>query len=161
MSAEGHSRLCLCAAIPRMRLTGVLAGTTGRDTGAIEIGQRVCWAACLGEFEQVEICNLTRGSRAICHVRFGAEGELRVTPSAGALMQPGDHVRIRAFGWLPAKAVAGHTAIEVTVDEQNSLVEFRRMTPRLLTLDPGTFTPPPAIDVIVDLARPQPAEAVD
>jgi len=161
MSVSVASRIFLRAAIPRLRVTAVRCGSLMRDDGAITIGQRLAWAACLAEFEQVEVYNLTRGQRLICHLRFGADGRVEVAPSAASLMQPGDHVRISAYAWIPPDAVEGHSAVLVIVDEHNSVIEFRRMTPRPIRLDPFSFPPPPAIDVMVAVSPSLPADAMD
>jgi len=157
MNADDVSRLFLRTMIPRLRLTEIGTGAPPRDDGAIQLDARLCWAGGLAEYEQVEIVNLTRGRRDYGFIRFGAPGQVRHALSEAGIA-PGDVVRISAYGWLSPEATVAHSALIVNVDEQNVLTEFRRITPRLLQLDPRSFAPSPAIETIVEIPRRTPTK---
>lgn len=151
MPDDHPRRLFLRSLLPRVRLTGVRSECLAREAGTVLLGQRLCWAAGLAELEQVEIANLTRGGRLVAHVGFGPEREVVVAGPGTGEMSPGDSLRISAYAWVPTGAIDRHAAIMAQVDASNALIEFRRMSPRLLRVDPTFRAPPPAIDVIVEL----------
>ncbi|MBS0664297.1 MAG: aspartate 1-decarboxylase [Verrucomicrobia bacterium] len=147
-------RLFLRSLLPRVKLTGVRSTPSPCDAGTVFLGPRLCWAAGLAELEQIEVANLTRGGRLTGRVGFGAEHQVVIADGPGNTMQPGDLLRISAYQWISATAVAGHTAIMAQVDANNALIEFRRMTSRAVEIDPTFRGPPPAIEVIVELPAP-------
>ena len=138
----------LRASIPGIRLTSVVRPGSAIESGAVQIGPRVCWGANLAEFEHIEITNLTRRLRFSGHVRFGREGELVIAQAAGQILQPGDTLKISAYAWLPDGELGQHITHLVTLDEANALIEFRQVPARGVSLDPASFPPPPAIEVV-------------
>ncbi len=148
-------RLFLRSLLPRVKLTAVRSAVSARDDGTIFLGQRLCWAAGLAEFERVEVANLTRGGRFAGHVGFGAEREVVIAGHGAEAMFPGDVLRILAYAWVPSGSAIGPVAIMAQVDADNVLIEFRRMAARPLRIDPSFHTPPPAVDVIVEVPPPR------
>jgi aspartate 1-decarboxylase len=155
-------RSFLRASLPQLRLTGVRRGRSPGEECVVWLGPRVCWAANLAEFERVEIFNFTRRQRCLAHVRFGREGEVEVTSFSGPLMQPGDTLKICAYAWLADKVIGEHVATFVELDASNAVIEFRRVPSRVVSLDPASFPPPPAIELAhVVSASPSSFEAMD
>ncbi len=148
-------RLLLRSLLPRVKLTAVRSAVSPREVGMIFLGQRLCWAAGLAEFERIEVVNLTRGGRLAGHVGFGAEREVVIAGPGTEGMQPGDILTLTAYAWVPAGGEAHHAAIMAQVDADNVLIEFRRMSGRRLRIDPSFHPPPPAIDVIVEVPAPR------
>ncbi|MDB6169436.1 MAG: aspartate decarboxylase [Verrucomicrobia bacterium] len=148
MTADSAIRPVVRALIPRIRLTGAPPGSLTFETGAVQLGARVCWAARLAEFELVEIFNVTRGIAATAHVRYGPEGEAMIARSAAAFMQPGDALHISAYAWVGPADLAGRTSTIVHLDEGNRVIEVREVRARMAILDPASFPQPPSIELI-------------
>ncbi|MDB6128611.1 MAG: aspartate decarboxylase [Verrucomicrobia bacterium] len=138
----------LRAAIPGIRLTSIHREGAAIEEGAVLLGPRVCWAAGLHEFEHIEITNVTRGFRFSGHVRYGREGEVAITQPARSILMVGDVLKVAAYAWLADGAIEGHVTYLVKVDAANTLIEFRQVPARGVSLDPASFPPPPAIEVV-------------
>ena len=148
MTMTSALRPFLRASIPGIRLTAIQRGGASIEEGAVQLGPRVCWAAELIEFEHVEVANLTRGSRISGHVRYGREGEAVVAQPFGTVLMAGDLLRISAYAWLPDGAINRHVTHLVKVDANNTLIEFRQVPARSVSLDPASFPPLPAIELV-------------
>jgi len=96
--------------------------------GSISIDRDLCTAAGLLEFEQVDIYDITNGSRFTTYVIYGEPGQIQINGAAAHLARPGDLVIIAAYTHLLPQEVPDHKAIIVQVDEKNQ-VASRKESP--------------------------------
>ncbi len=106
--------------------------------GSITLDSDLMDAAGIDHLEQVEIYDVTRGSRLTTYALRGerGSGEVQINGAAAHLVQPGDVVIIAAYAWLDRTEVAGHRARVVLVDHDNRVTEVRTSGPGD---DAGTF----------------------
>ena len=99
--------------------------------GSVTLDAHLMDAAGLDHLEQVEIYDVTRGSRLTTYaLRGGAgTGEVQINGAAAHLIRPGDVVIIVAYAWLERREVAGHRARVVLVDGENRVTEVRTAGP--------------------------------
>ncbi len=71
------------------------------------------------EFEQVDIYDITNGSRFTTYVIYGGPGQIQINGAAAHLAKPGDLVIIAAYTHLSPEEIPNHSAIVVQVDEKN------------------------------------------
>jgi len=93
--------------------------------GSISIDRALCRAAALAEFEQVDIYDITNGTRFTTYVIFGAPGQIQINGAAALLARPADLVIVVAYAALAPEEVAQHRATIVQVDEKNRVVATR------------------------------------
>ncbi len=95
--------------------------------GSVSIDADLLDAADLDHLEQVEILDITNGSRLTTYVLRGpaGSGEIRINGAAAHLVSPGDLVIIVAYAQLDRSEVAGHRARIVLVDGTNRIAEVR------------------------------------
>lgn len=99
--------------------------------GSITIDRDLLEAADLLPLEQVDVYNLTRGTRFSTYCIAGAPGagEIGINGAAAHLAEPGDLVIVVAYAWLDRDDIPQHTARVVLVDAGNRVVEVRRQSP--------------------------------
>jgi aspartate 1-decarboxylase len=118
------------------------AKVTRRDldyVGSITIDRELLAAADLLPLEQVDVYNVTRGTRfsTYCIPGAGGAGEIGVNGAAAHLVRVDDIVIIVAYCSLDREEVAHHRARVVLVDDTNSVAGVLEQTP----FDPDD--PPP------------------
>jgi len=90
--------------------------------GSISIDRALCRAAGLLEFEQVDVYNITNGSRFTTYVIYGEPGQIQINGAAAHLAQPGNLVIIAAYCSLSAEEIPQHHSRVVLVNEKNLVV---------------------------------------
>jgi len=119
------------------------AKVTRRDldyVGSITIDRQLLAAADLLPLEQVDVYNVTRGTRFSTYCIPGASGsgEVGVNGAAAHLVRVGDIVIIVAYCSLDREDVPHHRARVVLVDGTNSVAGVLEQTP----FDPDEPRPP-------------------
>lgn len=99
--------------------------------GSVTLDAELMKAAGIEHLEQVEIYDVTRGSRLTTYALRGepGSGEVQINGAAAHLVQPGDVVIIVTYAWLERTEVAGHRARIVLVDHRNRITEVRTAGP--------------------------------
>lgn len=99
--------------------------------GSISIDRDLLAAADLLPLEQVDVYNITRGTRftTYCLAGTAGSGEIGVNGAAAHLAKQGDFVIIAAYCQLDREDVPHHRARIVLVDEGNRVTEVRDQTP--------------------------------
>ncbi len=99
--------------------------------GSISIDRDLLEAADLLPLEQVEVYNLTRGTRftTYCILAPAGSGEIGINGAAAHLAKPSDLVIVAAYCWLDREEIPRHRARVVLVDGENRAVEVRQQTP--------------------------------
>jgi aspartate 1-decarboxylase len=94
--------------------------------GSISIDRELCIAAGMLEFEQVDIYDITNGSRFTTYVIYGEPGQIQINGAAAHLARPGDLVIIAAYIQLQPDEIASHKASIVLVDEKNQVTSSKQ-----------------------------------
>jgi aspartate 1-decarboxylase len=89
--------------------------------GSISIDRALCKAANLLEYEQVDVYDITNGSRFTTYVIYGEPGQIQINGAAAHLARPGDLVIIAAYAHLRTDEIASHRATVVLTDEKNQI----------------------------------------
>jgi aspartate 1-decarboxylase len=76
--------------------------------GSISIDRALCREAGLGEFEQVDVYDITNGARFTTYVIYGEAGQIQVNGAAARLVRPGDLVIVAAYVRLEPREVQTH-----------------------------------------------------
>jgi aspartate 1-decarboxylase len=99
--------------------------------GSISIDRRLLEAADLLPMEQVDVYNLTRGTRftTYCIAGRSDSGEIGINGAAAHLAKVGDLVIVAAYCQLDREDVPRHRARVVLVDAANRVAETREQTP--------------------------------
>jgi len=99
--------------------------------GSISLDRDLLDAADLLPLEQVDVYNLTRGTRftTYCLAAPPGGGEVGVNGAAARLAQAGDLVIVAAYCHLDREDVPHHRARVVLVDDANRATEVREQTP--------------------------------
>ncbi len=99
--------------------------------GSISIDTDLLQAADLLPLEQVEVYNLTRGTRftTYCLAAPRGSGEIGINGAAAHLAQPGDLIIVAAYCWLDREEIPHHRARVVLVDGHNRAMEVRQQSP--------------------------------
>ena len=99
--------------------------------GSITVDCDLLEACDLLSLEQVEVYNVTRGTRFTTYCTPGppGSGEVAINGAAAHLAQAGDFVIIAAYCQLDREDIPHHRARIVLVDEGNRPVEIREQTP--------------------------------
>ena len=89
--------------------------------GSITIDPDLLEAADILPYEQVDVLDVTNGSRLQTYVIEGerGSGEICVNGAAAHLVKPHDLVIICSYVQLPEEACRGHEGIRVFVDSRN------------------------------------------
>ncbi len=93
--------------------------------GSVTIDSGVMGAADIVEFEQVQIYDVTSGSRLTTYAIAGTpdSGVICINGAAAHLVQPGDVVIIASYAEYDAAEVDRHAPKLIKVDESNRIVE--------------------------------------
>jgi aspartate 1-decarboxylase len=99
--------------------------------GSISIDRNLLEAADLLPLEQVEVYNLTQGTRftTYCILAPAGSGEIGINGAAAHLAKPSDLVIVAAYCWLDREEIPHHRARVVLVDGDNRPLEIRRQSP--------------------------------
>jgi aspartate 1-decarboxylase len=99
--------------------------------GSITIDTDLLDAADLLGLEQVDVYNVTRGTRFTTYCIPGrpGEGEIGINGAAAHLAGVGDLVIVAAYCWLDREDVPDHKARVVLLDAANRVTEVREQTP--------------------------------
>lgn len=99
--------------------------------GSITIDRDLLEAADLLPLEEVDVYNLTRGSRftTYCIPGVPGSGEVGVNGAAAHLAEVGDLVIVAAYCQLDREDIPHHRARIVLVDGANRVGEVREQTP--------------------------------
>ena len=99
--------------------------------GSISIDRDLLEAADLLPLEQVDVYNLTRGTRftTYCIAGPAGSGEIGVNGAAAHLASTNDLVIIAAYCHLDREDVPHHRVRVILVDEANHAAEVREQTP--------------------------------
>jgi aspartate 1-decarboxylase len=93
--------------------------------GSISIDRALCRAAGLAEFEQVDVYDITNGTRFTTNVILGEPGQIQINGAAALLARPGDLVIVVVYAALAPEEVGQHRATIVQVDGQNRITSTR------------------------------------
>ncbi|HPC84400.1 MAG TPA: aspartate 1-decarboxylase [Thermoanaerobaculaceae bacterium] len=110
------------------------ARVTGRNLhyeGSITIDTELLAAADLLVLEQVDVYNVTTGTRfsTYCIPGQPGSGTIEVNGAAAHLVAEDDLVIVAAYCWLDREDIPDHRARVVLVDEANHVTEIREQTP--------------------------------
>lgn len=97
--------------------------------GAVAIDTELLAAADLLPLEQVELHNLSRGTRVPTHCIAGRSGSGEVAVHGSDAFAVGDVVTVCAHCLLRREDVPHHRARVVLVDARNRVTEIREATP--------------------------------
>jgi aspartate 1-decarboxylase len=99
--------------------------------GSITLDEDLLAAASLLPLEQVDIYNITRGTRFATYCLPGpaGSGEVGINGAAAHLVSAGDLVIIAAYCELEVTEIGDHRARVVLVDTNNRVTEIREQTP--------------------------------
>lgn len=91
--------------------------------GSITIDRDLMEAADLLDHEQVDIYDITNGSRLHTYVIPGARGSgmIGINGAAAHLVKPGDKVIIASYAQMDDREARGHDPLVCFVDERNRL----------------------------------------
>lgn len=91
--------------------------------GSVTLDTDLLEAADIAEYEEVQIWNVTRGSRLATYALKGDRGSgvCCINGAAAHLARPGDIVIIATFAQVPESEVADHRPRVVLVDAQNHI----------------------------------------
>lgn len=87
--------------------------------GSITIDRRLCDAARLIEFEQVDVYNCNNGARFTTYVIYGEKGQICLNGAAARLVHPGDLVIIATYAEFDEEEARTHQPTLVLLDAQN------------------------------------------
>lgn len=95
--------------------------------GSVTICGDLMEAADLDHFEQVDVYNITRGSRLTTYAIRDqrSSGEIQINGAAAHLVRPGDMVIIAAYAQIDRSELASFKGRVVLVDAQNRVTEVR------------------------------------
>jgi aspartate 1-decarboxylase len=99
--------------------------------GSISIDRDLLEAANLLPLEQVDVYNITRGTRltTYCIPAPAGRGEVGINGAAAHLAEVGDLVIVAAYCQLDREDIPHHRARVVLLDEANRVAEIRDQTP--------------------------------
>jgi len=105
------------------------ATVTGADVdyeGSISIDPALLEAADIVEYEQVDVYDITNGSRLTTYAILGrpGSGEICINGAAARLVNPGDLVIVASYVGVEENEVPGHQPRIVKVDQKNRLLEM-------------------------------------
>jgi len=95
--------------------------------GSVTLCADLMEAADLDHLEQVDVYNITRGSRLTTYAirGRGGSGEVQINGAAAHLVHPGDLVIITAFAQIDRSELATFRGRVVLVDKDNRVTEIR------------------------------------
>jgi aspartate 1-decarboxylase len=92
--------------------------------GSISIDPKLCEAANLNKFEQVDIYNCNNGARFTTYVIHGKEGEICLNGAAARHVAKGDLVIIACYAQFSPEEAEAHKPKLVFVNNTNSIVSI-------------------------------------
>lgn len=101
----------------------VVTAVDPEGISALRLDPELFWAACLSEFEQVEIRALDERCWEV-PILSGGAGEVEVLGALGRQLLPGDVISVLAYVYVAESAVADHQAHFVQVGEGNRAIEI-------------------------------------
>jgi aspartate 1-decarboxylase len=87
--------------------------------GSITVDRDLLKTAGILPFEQVEVYNVTNGSRFTTYAIEGAPGEITINGAAAHLAKAGDRVIICAFCEMAPEEAKAHRPVILLLDEGN------------------------------------------
>tara|TARA_Y100000817_G_C16525934_1_gene397854 strand:+ start:155 stop:529 length:375 start_codon:yes stop_codon:yes gene_type:complete len=92
--------------------------------GSITIDKKLMSSANLLPYEQVQVLNVTNGSRLETYVIEGKEnsGNICINGAAAHLVRPGDLVIIVSYCKISHSDLLSHKPVVVHVDKKNSII---------------------------------------
>jgi len=99
--------------------------------GSVTVDPLLLEAADIREFEQVQIYDVTNGSRLTTYAIHGEAGDggIRINGAAAHLVRPGDVVIIASFAQYSEVEAARHRPKLVRVDARNRRVQVEHTVP--------------------------------
>ncbi len=112
----------------RIMLKGKIHRATVTDSnkdyeGSVAIDEALMEASGIREFEQVQIYNITNGSRFTTYAIKGGSGAISLNGAAAHMAARGDLVIIASYYVLDESEAAGHTPRLVYVDGTNAIIK--------------------------------------
>ncbi len=93
--------------------------------GSVAIDEVLMEASGIREFEQVQIYNITNGSRFTTYAIKGESGAISINGAAAHMAAKGDVVIIASYYVLDESEVEGHSPRLVYVDGRNVITKVR------------------------------------
>jgi aspartate 1-decarboxylase len=93
--------------------------------GSVSIDRALCKAAGMLEFEEIDVYNISNGSRFTTYVIYGTPGQIQINGAAAHLTKPGDLVILATYAILTPEEIAGHKATILQVDSRNQVTSRR------------------------------------
>lgn len=118
----------------------VVTAADSAGISALRIDPELLWAACLSEFEQVEIRTVDERCWQV-PVMAGEAGEVEVLGPLGRQVLPGDVISVLAYAYVSGPAVAEHAAHIVRVGEGNRAIEIASRRARSFPVHPSLAVP--------------------
>ena len=99
--------------------------------GSVTVDETLLEAAGILEHEEVQIWNVTRGTRLATYALRGPAGSgvICINGAAAHLMKPGDIAIIASFGDMSDEEARAHTPKVVLVDGENRMVDLAKERP--------------------------------
>ncbi|UCD83777.1 MAG: aspartate 1-decarboxylase [Deltaproteobacteria bacterium] len=93
--------------------------------GSITIDEQLMEAVDILPYEQVQVYNITNGSRLETYVIKGERGSgvIGITGAAARLMNKGDRIIIAGYVCLDEKEIKAHKPKIVRVNEKNQIID--------------------------------------
>ena len=100
--------------------------------GSVTVDVELLDAADIVDHEQVQIYNITRGTRLTTYAIPGApqSGEICINGAAAHLVGPGDLVIIASYAEYSEAEIAGHSPRVIRVDARNRIADETAGWPR-------------------------------
>lgn len=93
--------------------------------GSISIDRALCREAGLSEFEQVDVYDITNGTRFTTYVIYGEPGQIQVNGAAARLVRVGDLVIVAAYVRLLPREVRRHGVRVVLLGPGNQVTQVK------------------------------------
>ncbi len=89
--------------------------------GSITIDKKLCEAACIENFEKVDIYNINNGKRFSTYVIYGKRGEICLNGAAARLVQKNDRVIIVSYFFIEKEKAKTYKPKIVRLDRNNKV----------------------------------------
>ncbi len=99
------------------------AVVTGADLayeGSISIDKKLCEAADLIAYEQVDIYNCNNGKRFHTYVIYGEPGEVCLNGAAARLVHRGDTIIIASYALFEEQEISTHQPTQIFIEDQKN-----------------------------------------
>jgi aspartate 1-decarboxylase len=91
--------------------------------GSISIDPKLCDAARLRQYEQVDVYNINNGARFTTYVIYGKPGEICLNGAAARHVQKGDLVIVVSYGTYTEEEAQNHRPIALMLNEKNEVIQ--------------------------------------